>query len=188
MDGSNNSTTFVDSGPNSIAVTAYGDAKISTTDPASGSGCLVLDGDGDYLMTAANSNLALGNDDFSIRCKVYINGYQANNGLFTFGGIDSGLALSIYLGNWHLVTQGSGGVAIGAAVTGVWQDIEVKRTKESNTRQRLELLVNGSLLGAIIADSPAVLPNFTDNQLKIGYYYSPSFSINARVDQFEIIK
>ena len=46
MDGTNGSTTFTDSGPNGLAVTASGDAKVSTGSPYFGTGAAIFDGSG----------------------------------------------------------------------------------------------------------------------------------------------
>jgi len=49
MDGADTSTNFVDSGPNALAVTAAGNAKISTTQSKYGGASGYFDGSGDYL-------------------------------------------------------------------------------------------------------------------------------------------
>jgi hypothetical protein len=50
MDGANNSTTFTDSSASPKTVTAYGDAKVSTTQSKWGGASASFDGSGDYLM------------------------------------------------------------------------------------------------------------------------------------------
>lgn len=68
FNGTNGSTTFTDSAPSPHTLSAGGNAQISTTNPKFGSGCLLLDGTGDYAnITGSPSDLAFGSsDDFCI--------------------------------------------------------------------------------------------------------------------------
>ncbi len=66
MDGSNGSTSFPDSSPSPVSVTATGDAKTSTAQSKFGASSLILDGTGDYLTTAVSSAFALGTGDFTV--------------------------------------------------------------------------------------------------------------------------
>lgn len=65
MDGANNSTTFIDSGPSAIAVTANGNAKISTTQSKFGGTSGYFDGAGDYLSATSNA-CSFGTGDFTV--------------------------------------------------------------------------------------------------------------------------
>ena len=132
MDGSNGSTSFTDSSSNGFTITASGDAQITTTDPKFGTGCLTLDGTGDYLSTPADAAFAFGTNDFTVECWVYVNSGNSNNGLFTFGGTNTGLAVAIYQGNWTLSFAGSSGGTVGAVTTGAWQDRKSTRLNSSH--------------------------------------------------------
>ena len=179
MNGSNGSTTFADSSSNNFTISVFGDAQVSTTDPKFGTGSLTLDGNGDYLTTPADAAFAFGTGNYTVECWVYVNSGNTNHGLFTFGGQFSGLAVAIISGEWRLSTAGAGGNTMGAVTTGVWQHLAVTR---SGSSQRM--FIDGTQLGSTYTDST----NFTDNQLKIGYYYSPSFAINAKIDEFRVTK
>jgi hypothetical protein len=179
MDGSNDSTTFINSGGSGITVTAYGNARISTTDPKYGSGSLLLDGSGDYLQTDASSILQFGTGDFTVECWVKVISGTSNNGLFTFGSPSSGLAVGIYEGQWFLDRGDGNSFRMGAATTGSWQHLAVTRSDGS-----LRFFIAGTQIGATISTSI----DLTGNQLIIGYYYNSSFAINARVDEFRVEK
>jgi hypothetical protein len=179
MNGSNGSTTFTDSGGSEITVTAYGNAQISTADPLHGSGSLLLDGSGDYLQTAASSILQFGTDDFTVECWVKVISGTSNNGLFTFGSPNSGLAVGTYGDQWFLDRGDGNSYRMGAATTGSWQHLAVTRSDGS-----LRFFIAGTQIGATISNSI----NLTGNQLIIGYYYSSSFAINAKVDEFRVKK
>lgn len=62
FDGTDGSTSIVDSGPSARTFTAYGDAQISTTGAMFGTGSLLLDGSGDYVGCAASTDFAFPGD------------------------------------------------------------------------------------------------------------------------------
>lgn len=65
MDGSNGSTTFTDA--KGHAVTAMGNAQISTAQSKFGGASALFDGTGDYLTTPTSTDWEFGSGDFSIR-------------------------------------------------------------------------------------------------------------------------
>ena len=70
MDGTNGSTTFTDSGPNALAVTAVGNAQISTNQSKFGGASGSFDGTTSYL-TAPGSALFSGTGDFTVEGWFY---------------------------------------------------------------------------------------------------------------------
>lgn len=170
---------FTDSSTNGFTVSVFGGAQITTTDPRFGSGALTLDGNGDYLTLPADSAFQLGTGDFTVECWVYVNPGNTNQGLFTFGGTSSGLAVAVLSGTWRLSTAGAGGDEMGSVVTEEWQHLAVCRSGTS-----LRMFINGTQLGSTLTNST----NLTDNQLKIGYYYSNFYAITAKVDEFRVTK
>jgi len=79
FDGSNGSTTFTDDSGWGHAVTANGDAQISTAQSVFGGSSLALDGTGDYLSVPDSSQFEFGSGDFTIECWFYIAGNSAQN-------------------------------------------------------------------------------------------------------------
>jgi hypothetical protein len=65
-DGTNGSTTIVDSSPNPKTVIALGNAQISTAQSKFGGSSLAFDGSGDYLSVATSADLGFGTGDFTI--------------------------------------------------------------------------------------------------------------------------
>ena len=182
MDGSNGSTTFADSSSNGFTVTANGNAQVATANPKFGSGSLALDGSGDYLTFPANNALQLGTGDFTVECWVFLNPGNTNNGLFTFGGMSSGLMASVVSGEWYMSTGGvigGGQAAQGSATTNAWQHFAMTRSGST-----LRMFINGSQLGAAMTTST----DLTDNAIKIGYYYAPAYSLSGLVDEFRVTK
>ena len=67
MDGSNGSTTITDSSSNSVSVTAYGNAQLSTTEKKFGTASAYFDGNSDELRFAAPAL----NGDFTAEAFIY---------------------------------------------------------------------------------------------------------------------
>jgi len=76
FDGANNSTTFTDSSSYNRTATAYGNAKISTTQSKFGGSSGYFDGSGDYLQLTP---ILLGTVDFTIEFWIYATGAPNNN-------------------------------------------------------------------------------------------------------------
>ena len=72
--GSNGSTSFVDSSSNGHTVTAAGNAQISTAQSKFGGASALFDGVGDYLTIASHADFAMGSGDFTWEAQVYVTG------------------------------------------------------------------------------------------------------------------
>lgn len=99
-DGDNDSTVFTDSSPAGRSVTAFGNAKITTTDPKFGTGAALFDGSGDYLELASSTDFDLGTV-YTIEFQIKPNSLSSNFGVLHRGFYTtstnqwSGLAFSI---------------------------------------------------------------------------------------------
>jgi len=76
-DGTNGSTTIIDSSPTPKTVTAVGNAQISTTQSKFGGASMYLDGSGDYLSIPDDTSLHLGSDNFTFEFWTYLNSTTA---------------------------------------------------------------------------------------------------------------
>ena len=182
-DGTNGSTTIVDSSPSPKAITVFGDAQISTAiaDPFGGTdvGVLAFDGAGDYITTSADSAFQLGTGDFTVEFWARPSASNDNDGVFTFGTSSSSLAVYILNNSWRIATTGSGGTQVAAAILNTWQHVAVTRSGTS-----LRFFLNGIQSGLTISNST----NFVDNQLNIGYYFNTNFAYNGFIDEFRLTK
>lgn len=70
--GTNGSTTIVDSSPSPKTMTAVGDAKISTAQSKFGGASILFDGSGDYLSTPNNAAFNFQSSSFTIEAWVYL--------------------------------------------------------------------------------------------------------------------
>jgi hypothetical protein len=179
FDSTNESGIFPDSGPNSITATAQGGAAITTDGPVFGAGALLLNGSGAYVNIPAVNGVMLGSSDFGIYFRLWINSGNSNNGIFTTGGTGSGLALSIYASQFYLTISGSGGTPIGAITLSEWLEVALERSGPV-----VRLYINGTQLGADVSIGSY---SVVQDHFHLGYYYSPGYSLNGKIDEFALV-
>lgn len=183
MDGTNASTNFADSGPNALAVTAVGNAQISTTQSKYGGASGYYDGSTGYLSLTGNSSFQFGTGDFTIEAWVYISANAANQQTFldtrgtatatpfTFGIYQSKLAF--YDGTMR---QSSATVT-----TGQWYHFSACRSGGT-----LRLFING-----VSYYSASSTTNFTTgaNSIYIGRGFdAAAYYTNGYIDDLRITK
>ena len=89
-DGTNGSTTIVDSSPTPKTVTAVGDAKISTAQSKFGGASVLFDGSGDYLTTPNIDSFNLSSGDLTIETWIRLNATNKTQGIFSSRGTEGG--------------------------------------------------------------------------------------------------
>jgi hypothetical protein len=94
MDGSNGSTSFIDSSKNNITVTAFGNAQISTAQSKFDGSSAYFDGTGGTYIRAGNA-VSFETGDFTIEAWIYPTDNTKGNSLFSIGTSNDGLLLSI---------------------------------------------------------------------------------------------
>lgn len=98
-DGANGSTTFIDSSVNSLAVSRFGNAAISTAQSKYGGSSAYFDGAGDYLAVAANNAFEFGTGDFTIESWVHLTNSNTTYQMIASIAWGTGKALQIRYGD-----------------------------------------------------------------------------------------
>jgi hypothetical protein len=184
MDGSNNSTTFTDSGPGAVTITASGDAKISTAQSKFGGASGVFDGTGDYIKTPSNAAFAFGTGDFTVETWVRFTSLGNYQSVVTTrtGAVSVATAWSLgatSTGAVYLYTNGFVATsATGLVTTGTWYHLAVAR---SGTTARLFL--DGTLVA-----TGSNSQSFTDQVLAVGANGDGSEAVNGYIFDHRITK
>jgi len=189
-DGTNGSTSITDSSGIPKAVTAGGNAQISTAQSKFGGASIAFDGAGDYLSLGTPSTytyLDIGSVDFTVEFWVYTNGtstYAVLGNLVNSSG--SGhfwLTLNSTYTGLHTVGFAAAGTnykfGTSALTTGAWTHIELSRSGTS-----LYCFVDGVQLG-----TTQTLNNFTGtltNDMRIGTTTDGAMSLNGYIDDLRL--
>ena len=165
--GTNGSTTIIDSSPTPKIVTALGNAQISTAiaDPFgnSSSGVIAFDGAGDYLDCGSNADFALGSENYTLECWFRSNANQVvNAALFYFGGFGTTatfVGLTSNVVRWF-VFGGSSNDLITSSFGAHLAWVHLAAVRNGNL---FSLYLNGTLAGSLTRT-----PNLSSQTLKIG--------------------
>lgn len=189
MDGSNGSTTFTDSSSNTLAITANGNAQISTAQSKFGGASGYFDGNADYIeRSTGNAVLSFGTGDLTIEMWVYFNTVTANQVLYETGAIGgSGSRPNGFV--WYLTSASklqlfSDGNNKGASTTSL----------AANTWNHIALVRSGGVFryyinGTQDATSITLTADFTDNKFLMGRVIdTPDYYLNAYVDELRVTK
>lgn len=192
-DGTNGSTTIIDSSPTPKTVTAFGNAQISTAQSKFGGASIAFDGTGDYLTVPHNSAFSA-NADFTAECwlrMAQLNRLQfiadkrsstsINSEWFWYIGSDNKIAAALF-------NTSSGGVYLNvlsssALLINTWYHIAF--TLAGTT---LRLFVDGTLEAT--SSTPTGTYATNTNQLTIGRDIAtvPGRDLNGYIDDLRITK
>lgn len=145
FNGTNGSTSIIDSSPSPKSFSVASNAQLTTTDPKFGTACLLLDGSSDWIQCPGHNDFVLGSVDFTIEC--FIKTTDNNFALFDFytsgqNGwqvfITSAGKLSFYAASSQVVVSS---ISIN---TGNWIHIAITRQGTS-----LKLWINGVQDGSV---------------------------------------
>ena len=171
-DGTNGSTTIVDSSPSPKTVTTVGDAQISTAQSKFGGASLAFDGTGDYLTITDSNAFEFGSGDYTIELWFYMLAVPGVSSYALFGGLSGknfyfGVTTQSGVGTYLVsydglseLNQNSGALL----VAGAWYHAAHCR---SNGTARL------FLNGQVVRSGPfASITGTTGYQVGASYFYS----------------
>ena len=192
MDGANGSTTFIDSSPNALVVTAVGNAQISTTQSRYNGSAGYFDGTGDYLSIASSSYFNLP-ADFTVECWFNpsngTNSQQVIAGKWTgTGNVAWTVVINPGLSQILLGTANSGNfvatltfTATSTITTNIWHHLAVVRSGST-----VLVFLNGVQAGAG-QTSTSNLTASDSNALTIGQFQGINY-FTGYIDELKITK
>jgi hypothetical protein len=181
-DGTNGSTTIIDSSPTPKTVTAVGNAQISTVQSKFGGAGIAFDGTGDYLTVPSNLGFAFGAQDFTVEAWVYFGNLTSFNSIASTRdsnntitgwtiGLNSSEALYFYTNTFNI--QGS------ALSQNTWHHIAAARSGTS-----LKMFANGTQAGSTATDSR----DYTNQTFAVGATIDGNQVFNGYIDDLRITK
>ena len=192
-DGTNGSTTIVDSSPSTKTVSALNGAQISTAQSKFGGASIAFDGQNDYL-SSTSSDFAVGTSDFTTEAFLYINSFNNFNTVVGTrkGSINSTTGWSLgYTGtpggqfpSYALFFYTNGGPFSAANLLSLntWYHVAVSR--EGST---IRLFLDGTIVG-----TSSNTQNLTDDVLFVGAMRNNSGAIqepsNGYIDEVRVTK
>lgn len=185
FNGSNGSTTFIDSSSNNLTVTAVGNAQISTTQSKFGGASGAFDGNGDSLTAPASSLFAFGTGDFTIEAWLYsLDTGSSERGIFDtrttqFG---AGVMLRENPNGFMVFINGVIGISTSTGrIPNTWQHVAAVRKGTT-----LTLYVDG-VSSASVTNSA----NLTQNGCRVSGFVDTQaspYAYNGYIDDLRITK
>ena len=188
-DGTNGSTTIVDNSSSPKAVTAVGDAQISTAQSKFGGSSITFDGTGDYLTVPSSADFAFGTGDFTVDGWVRVNTVTSkSNGVFQQAttlfpqSTTNSVALGTSNNNWQIYAKNAQSVSVATLDASTWYFFALVR---NGTTTRL--YIDGTSVIEVTADST----NYTGQIVGVGSIFGTSAyntTMNGYIDDLRITK
>jgi hypothetical protein len=181
MDGTNGSTTFIDSCPNPKTITPYGSPQIKTAVSKFGGSSVYLSS-GNYLKVSAHPDLNVGTGDYTIDLNIYLTVVNSDNYFYDAFNTTNKNAIEYASGN--LIYYAAGARLFYQAcsiVANTWYHIEI--TRKSGI---VYLFLNGALLASVTSTTD----HSVYDDIVLGAYggVKTTAPMNGYIDEFRIIK
>ena len=200
-DGANNSTTFVDNSPNNLAISRFGNTKISTVSSQYGGSSAYFDGNGDYLSLGAQAAAApfgLGTGAFTIEAWIKPDSTANNGAIYGNYGRDVGGANR---DGSHILRLSSGKIQLyvftAAAVvdlqststipTNAWTHVAVTRSG-TTVRMFVNGVLESTLTSSVNLTSDPVNPPTAGAYWQFADAIEPTSYFNGYIDDIRITK
>lgn len=194
-EGPNNSTTLVDDSPSPKTVTAFGNAKLTTSKSKIGTTSVELDGSNSSILVTSHADLNFDAEDFTVECWVYRTAITQDSCLFTKRNTPTGSGgyseIFVYFNNLYpafYIGSSGGGWAIANLNSSIsvpissWNHVALVRNGNVFT-----LYVNG-VSGCSQTVSVTLFSNTADFTIGGDFPGSGNTYLNGYVDQIRIVK
>ena len=183
-DGTNGSTTIVDSSPTPKTVTAVGNAQISTAQSKFGGSSLAFDGTGDYLSLPLDNQISFGSGEFTFEFWLFRNASSQSTILDTraIGENPDGQILFYVLSNGEVevIVKGVTRLSGGSTTINSWNHYALVRDSSN--------VVTGYINGVSVGTWSTSL-NFTlGSAPRIGSTVNNTFYLDGYIDDLRITK
>ena len=194
FDGANNSTTFTDSSSYNHTGTAYGNAKISTTQSKFGGSSGYFDGTGDYVQFPYNSIFDLSSGDWTLEAWFYPMALAADMKIASNAIISKDTNGANF--NWNINVAQNGIVFVTNNVGNIATDVLYAYTTIStNIWHHVAIVKDGSyvkiyLNGGLVDSKSMTVNNNITNSITIGCnsHNNPNAFFNGYIDSLRVTK
>lgn len=178
MDGTNGSTTFTDTSNGAVAVTASGNAQISTAQSKFGGASGLFDGSGDYLsctLSAFNAN------DFTIESWIRVISHANYRNIYESRASDADTLGFVWgvnaSGQFYLFINGGFQLVTGSISLNTWTHVALTRSAGTWRTFKDGVLQTGSYSNSA---------SLTRTAVRIGIDWATLYAMNGYVDDYRV--
>jgi hypothetical protein len=187
-DGTNGSTTIIDSSPSPKTVTAVGNAQISTAQSRFGGASITFNGSTDYLLLSSSSDFKFLASDFTIEAWIRASNVSGIHTIYSARESTGGSGVTFRISSGKLQFFYGAGLGLFTAATNIstntWHHVAL--TREGNL---FKLWLNGGLDGTSGAITASVSNNDLAPSIGAWAYRSPQDEFfNGHIDDLRITK
>lgn len=188
MDGSNGSTTFIDSSKKNLVVTPNGNVQLNTSIKRLGSASAYFDGTGDFLTLDGSEGFSFGSGDFTVEMWFRLNTLTADVTLYDSRPASTNgayVTISVgYRGDINYYTQSGTRIEGSAGITiNQWYHVALSRVSSQT-----KLFVNGIQIGATYADTNSYANGGSRPIIGALGFTTTSNNLNGYIDELRVTK